>query len=307
MKKPLIIISAFSSTLLVLCAAAPNKKTPPAAAQQPPYQSQQQQALPPPSPPLPSTKPGSQVQWITYPAQKNLSDASWGNVLTDIENHLPKEKGTQYRDRDKTTWAHETTHGIHSAINEIYFKSGHIYGLYVLNDKAAIITQPKTTITQVAAMIPASLRKSRYQLYLVSQRRYWDAEPLYLYDEWIAYTNGVTAGIELDQKGIAKYANKNDFLFSIIEFDVYALYVCMAAKKYDPSYDAKQLLEFTAWNLQRTMNLYAEGSKIENLNWDDGKYLEEIRTGQSAAELRQFVITTYGPAWAKEVMGFTVK
>ncbi len=257
----------------------------------------------PPAPVKP--RPGSQVEWISFPAQKSLRDASWGNVLTDIENHLPESMGTQYRDRDKITWAHETTHGIHSHLNNTLNEMGsrEYYCLYVLDNKVAKIKQPKITIQQVAGTIPPGLRKSRYQLYLVQQAAAWGKEPIYIWDEWVAYVNGADCGVELQKKKLYD-PGKQDSVWGCLEFNVYAVYVAIAQKKLDPTYDNKRMLEFLAYNLERSMKIYNDGTKADVFNWDDHKYLQEVRTGGSASEFRRFVIETWGAPWAKEVFGF---
>lgn len=262
--------------------------------------------------PAPAHKPGDQVEWVEYPAQKKLSDPSWGEFLTDIENHLPIQFGIQYRDSDKTTWAHETTHGIQAHINMTYRKDGdkaRSYGMYVGGNKVAMIPQPKIRITNVAEVIPQSLRKSRYTLYLVTQAKAWNTDPIYLFDEWNAYVNGATTGIELGKKGKAAVfadptCNGTDAVLGCLEFNVYAIHLCMATKDLDPTYDAKQLLEFTAWNSKRCMNIYNEGYKLEIFNWDKHEYLTFLQTHDDARKMREFVIETWGATWADEVFGF---
>lgn len=185
------------------------------------------------------------------------------------------------------------------------------YGFYVGGNKAAMVPQPKIRITNVAEMIPQKLRKSRYQLYLVSQATSWNADPLYLYDEWNAYVNGATTGVELGQKSKAVFedptVSKTDAVLGCLEFNVYALYTCMAAKELDKTYDFKQLLEFTAWNSRRSMKVYHDGYKQEAYNWDDHEYLKFLQTSDDAAKMRAFVIETWGATWANEVFGFKEK
>lgn len=260
--------------------------------------------LPPQPPPQPQEqKPGDKVIWTDFKPIKNLSDPNWGIYLTDIENHLHPSLGNQYRDSDKVTWSHETTHGIHSWLNNNLQKQRDSYYFYVGYNKAAGIKQPKFKIADVAKIIPKSLQKSRYNLYLIRQQQGWNNEPLYLWDEWIAYCNGIECGIELTKKGNYK-PNKNDSCFAVLEFSVYATYVAMTQKSKDPNYDNKQLLEFLAWNLDRSMKLYQEGKKLNAYNWDDDQYLKHVQTHEDAKEFRQFLVNTYGKKWTKEVFNF---
>lgn len=255
------------------------------------------------NPPQPQKKqPGDQVIWIDFKPIKNLKNSSWGEVLTDIENHLHPSMGTAYRHSDKDTWAHETTHGIHSWLNNNMSKGQNVYHLYVGKDKAAAIKKPKFKIENVANLIPKSMQQSRYNLYLVKQRGDWNNEPVYLWDEWVAYCNGAECGIELVKKGTYK-PSKNDANWGVLEFGVYATYVAIAQQKYDPNYDNKQMLEFLAWNLDRGMKIYNEGQTLEVYNWDNGKYLKHLQTSGDAAEFRKFLTDSYGPEWTKKLLG----
>jgi hypothetical protein len=299
MKKGILIMSVLTPLLcfLLLFTGGNAPQTPPAPVS----------PIPGPVDPVKpiAPRPGSKVEWMDFQPLKNLSDPSWGNYLTDIENHLHPSMGKQYRDTDKVTWAHETTHGIHSWLNNSNLKPGDrsYYFMYVGHNKAAKIKQPNIQIADVAKMVPDSLKKSRFNLYLVQQRRDWNNDPIYLWDEWVAYCNGSECGIELVTKKI--YApNKNDSCWGVLEFNVYATYVAMAQKKHDPTYNDKQLLEFLAWNLERGMRLYKDGQKLDVYNWDNGKYLIHLQTHADAAEFRNFIITTYGAEWAEEVFGF---
>jgi hypothetical protein len=261
----------------------------------------QPQPIIPPAPVKP--KPGSKVEWIDFQPIKNLSDNDWGDYLTDIENHLHPSMGTQYRVGDKPTWAHEITHGIHSWLNNNMQKGREHYFLYVGHNKATKIKQPKFKISDVAKIIPTSLQKTRYNLYLKKQQGDWNNEPVYLWDEWVAYCNGAECGIELVSKGIYR-PNKNDSCWGILEFNVYAAYVVMAQEKHDPGYDNKHMLEFLAWNMERGMRLYHESQQFPVYNWDNNQYLTHLQTSTDAREFREFVKKNYGDDWSKEVFGF---
>ena len=152
------------------------------------------------SPPSKRKAPGDDVQWIDFPSQNDESNADWGDFLTDIARHLPSEYGDHYYSNDRITHAHETTHGINSHIsNQVHRGRNPAYGFYVGNNRAVLLDGPRLKLSQVAEVIPESLRGSRYQLYCIDQQKYFEDHPLYLFDEWVAYTNGVHAGVELVQ------------------------------------------------------------------------------------------------------------
>lgn len=248
-------------------------------------------------------RPGDNVVWFTYPATKSLSDASWGPVLTDIENHLPAKYGTTYRDSDKITHGHETSHGIHSDVRNYHNKSGkRANGLYALNDKGVIIVEPNIRKSAAAAHIPASLRGSRYSLYITGQVE-WDDTPLYIWDEWNAYVNGGAVGTDLVKRGMWKYGWR-DGVNGQLEFAVYAVAVAMAVQKGDPSYFTgnEQFREFLAWNLRRTMEIYREGAVMKDFAWkDQDAYLERLKTSADAEAWRAFVKSFFGEQFYKEV------
>lgn len=300
----LLIISVLTPILCVVLFVFSNSlKSPPKHSIPTPPSITPPDIVPPIGPlPQPKIKPGSQVEWFEFKPLKNLTDASWGELLTDIENHVPKEYGTQYRSSDKDTWAHESTHGIHAYLNN-NFGNPNYYCFYPGNNKAAKVKHPKFTIKDVANALPVSLRESRYNLYLVQQTSQFNSRPLYLWDEWISYANGAATGIELVNKGTYKPA-KNNICLGVLEFNVYATYVAIVQKKLDPQYDNKQLLEVLAWNLERGMKIYTEGQKLSVYNWDNDKYLNQLRNSNDAAELRKFLIDTYGAEWTKEIFDF---
>lgn len=264
------------------------------------------EAIPPVKPILVkpvAPKPGSNVEWFEYKPVKNLSHPTWGTYLTDIENHLPEYLGTQYRFADKNTWAHETTHGIHSHLNNNFSENRKYYCFYPGNSKAVKVKQPKFTIDDVSKKLPLTLRKDRYRLYFISQQKDWNTEPLYIWDEWVAYCNGLECGIELINKKLYK-PFKNDSNFGVLEFSVYATYVAITQKDKDPLYDNKQFLEFLAWNLERSMKLYKEGQKLDEYNWENDKYLNYLCTSAEAKGFRDFLINTYKSEWTDKVFGF---
>jgi hypothetical protein len=156
--------------------------------------SEQPRRQPEPAPELPP-KPPQAIEpiWTEYAAQRNITDL--GKVLSDIEGHMPA--GHIYKDSDKITWAHETTHGINSHLRQKFSNGQKMNGFYCLNNKAAMILEPPTTISKVAGLVPSSLRGGVYNLYLVSQASSWNDTPLYIFDEWIAYTNGSDCRLDL--------------------------------------------------------------------------------------------------------------
>ncbi len=239
--------------------------------------------------------PGDGVEWINFPDQNEESNEDWGDFLTDIARHLPTRYGDRYYSDDRITHAHETTHGINSHIsNHLHRGRQPAYGFYVGHNQAVLLSGPQIKLSQVAALIPASLRGSRYQLYCIDQQKYFEDHPLYLFDEWVAYTNGAHAGVELAEKKQLDLP-RNDALIGPMEFSIYALAVAAAVQKHDPEYlrQNKQFREFLAHELRRSLRIYKKGMKLEQFRWErelERNLLEE----DDAAEIRQIVKRLYG-------------
>lgn len=265
-----------------------------------------------------------------YPQLRDVENPTLGKVLRDIESHMPF--GHPYTSRNKITWAHETTHGINSAIRNGYPNPAGVNGFYCLENRACVLYEPKTTIRVIADQIPEVLRGPSYQLYLVQQAREWNNRPLYLFDEWVAYTNGAATGRELNYQGW--YYE----LLQVHNFNVYCIYMAMTVKTVCPDYDDAQMKLFMKWNIERTFALtnvdMFENRKImaadieevglnhsyfhlhlrdlhKNKYGGDNnpleeamQYIELVRTAPKAEGLRMFCRDYFGVAWCKRVYGF---
>jgi len=249
--------------------------------------------------------PGDDVEWIRFPAQNDQSNPQWGDFLTDIAQHLPTQYGDHYSSNDRITHAHEATHGINSHLSNHsrdfrdladFASEGPAYGFYVGHNQAILLSGPRVKLSQVAAMIPESLRGSRYQLYCIEQQKYFEDHPLYLFDEWVAYTNGASAGVELTEKNQLDMP-RNDALIGPMEFSIYALGVAAAIQKHDPDYlrDNKQFRGFLAHELRRSIGIYRRGIRLEQFRWERRLERNLLKQDDSQA-VRQMVHRLYGDA-----------
>jgi hypothetical protein len=184
-----------------------------------------------------------------------------GAFLADVESHLPPEMGTRYRDRNRLTWCHETTHGVHAALRNTYG----LPAFYPGGNRFAQVRPPAITLSDVAAAVPPQYRGNRYQTYLVSQRRDWNRDPLYVWDEWVAYNNGTTTGIE---EGGRSTSEQSDDALACIELSGYALAVAAAARRRGVPVD-EQFREFLAWELRRSLSLYTRAMAMPSFSWPD--------------------------------------
>ena len=259
-----------------------------------------------PDAPAGASDPTACVTWFTWPAQQpSLSDPSWGVQLTDIAQHLPAQYGTQYWfPGDGMTSGHETTHGINAHLRNYEAPQGD-NAFYVLHDHAAFIAEPAMRKSDIAAYIPPSLQGDRYATYITGQTE-WDDTPLYVFDEWVAYTNGADVAVGQVQAGLYQ-GQWTDAVMGPLEFVSYAIATARAASVKDPAYFASntQFSCFTAWNIARAMQLFQAGRAMSQFSWaKQDAYATSLRTAADAADLRAFARATWGAAWTQQVLGF---
>ncbi|MCA9643861.1 MAG: hypothetical protein KC492_24375, partial [Myxococcales bacterium] len=181
------LASAFAlSALSVLASCEPRQSRSraayPPAYTGPPAAPQANYAAPPPQNQGSLTLPGSRVVWSHVPPTNAATNPTWGPTLTDIVQRRPARETTTWPDEAST--AHELTHSIGFELRLVASRADRrATGFYVLGGRAAILREPGFRKAQVAALIPPSLRRYRYDLYLAGQPG-WDDRPLYVWDEW---------------------------------------------------------------------------------------------------------------------------
>lgn len=228
--------------------------------------------------------------WTFYAKVRDVNNPSLGNVLADVDSHMPE--GHIYKDNDKITWTHETSHGISSELRQKFGKPGiKINGFYCLENRAVIVEEPNVTISAVADVIPQSLRGDVYNLYFVKQVAGWNNIPLYILDEKVAYTNGSACRKDL------KIEKRAETVQYMMEFCVYSIALAMTVKQNDPNYDDKQLRAFIMWNTERAFGYYQEERGAKD-------YLDKLKTSRDAEIIRDFAKNYFGVDWCKRVYGF---
>lgn len=246
--------------------------------------------------------PGSGLMTIDMAPERNQSAP--GSVLADIVSHLPDEFGNTYYDSDLVTWGHETTHGISGHIRNTKNNTGRkANGFYVTGNKAVVVVEPKILKHQVQDFVPASLRGSRFAMYVTGQTA-WDDTPLYIMDEYNAYINGAKVGVDLYQKGLWTQGNR-DAVEGALEFSVYALALGRAVQAYDPEYfrTYPQFSEFLAFQLESAMKAFRAGAVMPPFARDSQmQTFETLRTATEARGLREFATQLFGAGWTNEVL-----
>lgn len=249
---------------------------------------------------IPSLSLSQEVQWTPWKKIREFRQERLGNTLNDIESHI--QAGHNYRFSSMPmTWAHETTHGINANIRNKFYNSQYIQsGFYCLEDRCVLILEPKgTKISRFATKIPNVLRGPSYDLYLRQQLKYWENHPLYILDEWVAYTNGTACGQEVGEDG---------WYFELLQahnFNVYAIYMAKQIEEDCPDYDSTQLKAFLRWNTQRVFELTKNATEDTSNRLDKVRaYLKTIRTSPDAEPLRIFSRKYFGDLWCLQVYGF---
>lgn len=278
----------------------------------------------PPDSPVPDIPPPTEPEIpITVEPKFTIEEpvrdvnSSIGEILADIDSHMPA--GHIYRDNDKITWGHETSHGIASRLrmkhsrfygsdgtthwngffiplpcgHEVFKTNARINCFYLLKNRAIILDEPKTTIQAAARLVPRSLRGNVYNLYMVQQAASWGDTPLYILDEWIAYSNGSAVRADL------KIQSRGETVQYMLEFNVYALCMMQAAQSND-----ERLKTFVKWHLKRTMELWEINKKSGGNLSGAENYWEKVRTSSDAESFRSSARKLLGQDWTKHVLNF---
>lgn len=221
--------------------------------------------------------------WINVPVLRPMEVVKRSRVLADIESRMPPNHGYAFPSMPMT-WAHETSHGLASRLR-MQQGGRKCNVLYCLQGRAAVIDEPRGTLSAVAKLVPRSLRGPSFKLYLVEQQRYWQNEPTYMLDEWTAYINGSECGSEVAEDGW------HYELLQACNFCVYSLAMAQAVSTSDPQYDHTQLRAFVRFNIGRTRAIWQrlEASGVNDRHVQQIRaYLNTFRTAAEAQSLRDF-------------------
>ena len=161
-------------------------------------------------------------------------------TLADIESRLQADH--DLRVEDPITWGHEGTHYIDARLVR-----SPVRAFYCLRGRVARFRNPKISMTRIAAGVPPRLRGAIYRSYLLepSKLRVLDDEPLYLLNEWIAYTHGSQIRKEIG------WVKRGETLQHMAELGVYVSVLVELTSQADPTYDLAPLVTFIRWNVAR--------------------------------------------------------
>lgn len=225
----------------------------------------------------------------------NLSNSK---ALNDIESHL--FSGHIYDTNDLVSCAHECTHGINSALRSIVGINNTYQALYTLNNTCVIIRSPRNlTLLNVSNFVPFSIRGEYYQQYLREQSRSWNDTPLYILDEWQAYSNSACVAIEL-----GNLDRLDQTYIRCLYFMGYSLVLCKAVSV-DSTYDDRQLKGYVLSHAKRVIldiGLLLNNQQL--LTKQHRNFLLTLQRGRDTMELREFCYAYFGKDACKSVFGF---
>ena len=201
--------------------------------------------------------------------KKVASHVNEDTFYADIINHYSGR--LNYPDR--MTEAHETTHMINADLRNM---NGGKAAFYIGQDLAVIMPEPKMRKHMV--QVPPELRGPRYATYITGQTE-WDDRPLYICDEWQAYTNGGIVCIEQVQNNTYK-SGWTDGVMGLLEFSAYVVLLTLAIERNDSGYltSTPNFLAYADLNLKTAFRTYRMGSIMDQFKWDvQDKYLAALR------------------------------
>ena len=164
-----------------------------------------------------------------------------------------------------------------------------------------VLKEPKISLSSGKQYLPPSLYG--FALYSFTQPG-WEEQPLYVFDEWISYTNGCAVRVEL-------YANPNlhrdraigGTIDGMMSTTMYALVQTMAIKANDRNYDDTQLKAFVMWNTERAMKILPQVYQQSPSEGQKGyARVYALRNSADCSQLRQFCKSYFGNDWCKRVL-----
>ena len=226
------------------------------------------------------------LEFVDVPAARQ---SSYPGLLGEIyaRTYQPQRWG------DKTTAAHEETHGTNSAIRNKHGTSDSCNAMYVGGNRGILIQEPRVSLNTVARYLPPAMREMSYDLYFRQSLRDWQYNTLYLCDEWSAYVNCTAVGAESGRVGYSD-------ALQMAEFTVYVIAAACAVDGHKPDYDARQMRAAIAWMCEmRVMPLLAKpGAEAGAAHW------RKFQTRRDCQALREFCRGWFGTAWCRSVFHF---
>lgn len=239
---------------------------------------------------------------VPVAAVRDVTSDLWGPVLTDLAQHIPDDNPWYLA--NLVTAAHESTHVVNARIAAAHAPDDgtRIDGFYLLGDCGVVVREPALRKRDVAPYVPPALRGLRFGVYITDPA--WDHQPTYILDEWVAYTNGGAAALELVARG-QWTTGPQDAMAGQLEFTIYAIALTMAIADRDPDYLAANpaytaLVERTAL---RALTQFRAGKDLPAFpSEEQDRLYQALRVDPEGEPLRQFCRATWGDGFTRALL-----
>lgn len=210
---------------------------------------------------------------------RDIDDGIYGDVLSHCKNPVINES--------RFTNVHETSHFISSELRKGRKNQN---AFYLLDGKAVILDNPKITIDQISKYVPANLRGSRYNLYLINQQKYWNNYPLYILEEWNCYILGGMCAVEDFNNN--KKVERTDAVAGMFEFIIYCIALTMCVKDKDKEYwhNNFQFTDFISNRINASLVFFGTGRQIPSFHSNKSDILyNTYKTTDEGRLFQQFI------------------
>jgi len=197
------------------------------------------------------------------------------HIINDIEQHMPPQH--IYRDNDKITWAHETTHGLDAEIRNRYQYENNCY--YVLKNKYVILPRCKLSLVEIRNVIPDFVMRDTQHVNFYFDNHTWN-NAQYILEEWTAYINGAYMYNEIKPRD-----GESEVVFALM-FNVYCMYISLN----EPN---KEINNFIKYQTLRTRSAF-----LNSRSHDAEIFWKKVSTGIDYQGLRDKIEKEWGKTWS---------
>lgn len=200
---------------------------------------------------------------VLSPSLDGGQTVSVGDTYNDVQGMLPE--GHPYAGVDPITDTVNTTRAVTARLSRTY----RAYTIYCTDGTAFVAEEPRVTLAQVAAEVPADLRGPNFDRLMAR------GSVFNLLTEWVASQNGAQVALEMGNDGVSDEGL--GYAMQSVECCAYATAALQAIEKHDPNYvDRAKLAEFVGWGMARSLNLASDAKASPLANEDRQVLLTKI-------------------------------
>jgi len=174
---------------------------------------------------------------------------------------------------------------------------------YVLGGQAFRAHEPALKLADVANAVPRDLKGMAFQLYLRDQQRWWNDQPLYVWDEWSAYLNGLATALDGAPDG-----SFSDVL-QALEFFVYGTVLFgqiqgNIVKPYSETSSTRELGSFVRFQAERTASMYLQSKSTSLDSTRQTDYIRRIFRSDGFTLYRHTLNSLFGEEWLETIFNW---